>query len=193
LVSVDQTTIAGLPPEQQLEAEEKGLGLKFGSKFYPDSYDFTVSLDKYVLEKRLEIDTLFAYDHLINNIDRNHYKPNVLIRDEKVLVIDHELGFKGLGESTIEKVTIGNPIESRYRHHICYNNLSRSGNKRKQDYFSTFQELLRRSDFNILESYRDQLSKNGIETGNFGEIKSFLEFAKENHESFVNILRSMIV
>jgi len=182
-----------LPEPQRIELEEKGFGLRFGSKFINDSYEYVPSLHKYFITKRLEVDSLFAFDLLINNADRTNRKPNILFRDEEVMLIDHELAFKGIDTEFLLNVDKGQIPNSTYHHHICFSVLKNAHSKTKVDYFNTFEELLRVLSLLPLQRIYDQLDKEGIPTGNFGDIKSFLDFAKANHPDFVNIIRGMIV
>lgn len=192
LFEIDGRNLYGFPSELQILAEEKGFGLKFGSKYIPGSQGYTVSLHKQQIQKRLAVDTLFAFDHLINNTDRNSNRPNVLVQDLEILVIDHELAFKGLNPAAQKLIESGNPINNMFRHHICFELLVRSTNSTKRDYFHTFEELLRVLNVNVLDPYEKQMASCGLPTGNFGEIKSFLEFSKRNHNNFVHIMKGLI-
>jgi len=191
LFDLSDSTIFSLPGEQLLEVEEKGKGLKFGCKYYPDSYPYTPSIHKNQIQRRVAIDTLFAFDQLINNVDRQHHKPNILYRDAGVMLIDHELGFKNLREAR-QRIENNNGSNASYQRHICYELLVRANSSTKKDYFDTFEELLRTLNINILDPYCAQLRQNGVPGGDFAEIKSFLEFAKGNHRLFVTTLKGLV-
>lgn len=191
LFDLNQENIFSFPPDQQAEIEEKGFGVKFGGKYYQGSLAYSKKLHKDQIKKRVAIDTFFAFDQLINNVDRQHNKPNVLYRDDGIMLIDHELGFRNMiaAQNNIKNANPGNP---QIQGHICYELLSRANNNTKKSYFETFEELLRTLDTNILDPYHEQLQNLDVHSGNFADIKSFLEFAKANHGLFIRLLKSVI-
>ncbi len=191
LFELNHDNVFSFPPDQQAEIEEKGFGIKFGCKYYRGSLAYSSQIHKDQIKKRVGIDTLFAFDQLINNVDRQHHKPNVLYRDEGVMLIDHELGFRNMKEAqtNIMNSNPGNPL---IHGHICFEMLKRANNSSKQAYFQTFEELLRTLDTDILDPFHQQLQDFDVHSGNFGEIKSFLEFAKANHGLFIRVLKSAI-
>ncbi len=46
----------------------------------------------------IDIDTLFGYDNLIRNADRTHQPANLLIGNDDVYLIDHEMAFDLKGD-----------------------------------------------------------------------------------------------
>lgn len=74
--------------------ETLDLGAKFCSKFIRQYLIFT-PLASNIFLKDYEILNIFAFDVFIFNIDRGGYrnKPNLLINDNELTIIDHELTF----------------------------------------------------------------------------------------------------
>lgn len=145
LFEVTPETIMTFPGELQMYLEDKGSGIKFGNLFMEGSLQFdpTSSRQIGIVKNRIEMDTLYAFDQLINNIDRNSNRPNILIRQDEIMLIDHELAFNELNEDRQTQILGGNTIGNNYQHHIFYYMLRSASGRSKQDFFSTFQELLR--------------------------------------------------
>jgi len=70
------------------------IGVKFGSELITPHNPFYASLGKEIIESKIEIDSLFAFDNLIRNRDRNNYKPNLLLSRDSAYLLAHELGFE---------------------------------------------------------------------------------------------------
>jgi hypothetical protein len=54
----------------------------------------TKEIPKRYFTKRIQIDTLYAFDNIIRNSDRGHPKMNLLMRPKEAILIDHELALR---------------------------------------------------------------------------------------------------
>ena len=68
------------------------IGKNFGTLYLEDN---TTWLDSYYQNKLFfpTIQSIFIFDVFIDNTDRNNTKPNVLVKDDKIHMIDHEIAF----------------------------------------------------------------------------------------------------
>lgn len=71
--------------------------------------------------KGYEIENLFAFDNLILNVDRGGFrnKPNLLLRDEEMLLIDHEQTFPFI--NSFEKADLN--YYSVFNNYYCNNHI----------------------------------------------------------------------
>ncbi len=185
LIDFPNEFISSLPSQLQDELYSKDQRLKFGTKLITGSFQYidTLPLNKYNL-----IDSIYAFDNLIKNGDRRHEKPNILLKGKEIFAIDHEISF-----------TISNAIEQFKENiwvynkeaHIFYRHLKNKSIGEKKLLFSDFKYYLTQIDFNILDSYFEQLRKIGHDNDyNYSQIKAYLCEMKRNAEKFVQQLKS---
>jgi len=167
--------------------------IKFGCELL-QGYNMFVSeaFKPYQVKKMIQIDTLFAFDNLIRNADRKaKVKPNLLVRGNSAVIIDHELGFE-IDKDTINDFRNLNWDSRFYSTHLAYNYLKKSNRAIKIHYFDEFEEYLRRLNINCFDSHLRQLQNYGYGIAKFDIVKSYLEEVKQNSNKFVNMLRSFI-
>ena len=165
--------------------------IKFGTSLIQGNYLFNPAFTKTQAAKMIELDTLFAFDNLIRNRDRNKRKPNLLVKGKSAYLIDHELGFE-IEKNTIDDYHNGIWDASYYKYHIFWDYLKRSRNETKLHYFNTFNEYLRMLNLNSLDSHFQQLNEYGYSTVRHKIIKDYLADMKKNSSNFVNLLKKII-
>ena len=89
-VEFTEDFIQTLPPQQLEQLGRSPLGVKFGCELLDSSYQYSPSLAKRYLEV-YDIESIYAFDNLILNRDRNARKPNLLLHPQQSYLIDHEL------------------------------------------------------------------------------------------------------
>jgi hypothetical protein len=164
---------------------------KFGSSLIEGNYLFNTSFKKVQTSRMIEIDTLFAFDVLIRNKDRNSYKPNLLVRGNSAFLIDHELGFE-IDVNTINQLNALDIINQPFKYHIFYYFLKKARKTTKKDYFEVFLEYLRRLNINTLNPYFQQLNNLGFTSVKENTIRGYLTYAKQNSSKFEAFLKSLI-
>ncbi len=165
--------------------------LKFGCELIEGNILFNPAFTKSQAQKMIGLDTLFAFDCLIRNRDRNNGKPNLLVKSNSAYLIDHDLGFE-IDNQAFEELRTGKWNENFYRYHIFWNYLKRSRKTTKATSFGEFQEYLRTSDFHSLKPYLTQLSRAGYSSARHEDITQWLALIKKNSTNFVNLLKSFI-
>jgi hypothetical protein len=72
----------------------QSIGINYGNKFLGDNVIQFIpsSLESYVGRKK-ELQEVFIFDLFIENSDRTYNKPNLLIKNKTIYVIDHEIAF----------------------------------------------------------------------------------------------------
>lgn len=173
---------------QQLDnADER---LKFATEVVEGFNRFDAGIVKKEIAKRIEIDTLFAFDCLIKNQDRGQVNPNLLIKPETAYLIDHELSF-GITQKNIDNLKANIIEPSFFNRHIFYRYLHKSTNSSKREYFETFHEYLRLLNTNKLNHVFSQLKSLGYET-NEEIIVNYINEVKHYSVRFVNLLKLYI-
>lgn len=144
--------------------DAKDERIKFGCRLMEDVNLFNYSLSKYLVQRRVNIETVFAFDVLIRNRDRNSNKPNLLIDDSKAILIDHELGFEKIDKAAIELAKTGNIDPKFTDHHIFLPLLKKAKRPTKAAYFDEFGFYLENLKLGQLNPYFNQLEKCGYNT-----------------------------
>jgi hypothetical protein len=120
IVEITEEFAHSVPEEASREALRKSLGLNFGSRFLSGGY-ITWPKGKLVPPAlRPVASEVIAFDAFIQNPDRTAQRPNLLWKDEELVLFDHELAFSFL-------YSIGGPaepwadsFEGSLRSHVFY-------------------------------------------------------------------------
>lgn len=188
LITLDEAFKESLPPGLEKKLERKHTRFAFGSKFIPGANTYTPTL----LTRELadyDIESIFAFDVLVLNMDRRNKKPNILLRDDQYYLIDHEHTFV-LPANDIEP----RQLLSRYRFkdHIFHEVLNRKTKYGHKPEFGTFRELFHRLNIDILDDYAEALLDKGYETDDCLVIKQYLRELKQNISYFMNVVEGTI-
>jgi hypothetical protein len=172
--------------------KQKDDRIKFGTVQLPGVFRFdaaTITLAE--ARRMIEPDSVFAFDNLIRNPDRNDVKPNILVRSKEAFLIDHELGFEIKAE--IIQELVGWMWNQRYfRYHIFYKLLKNAGHGEKQEFFHEFEECLRTLKVNVLLPYYQQLADHGYASPKHKVTMDYLFEMKRKSANFVNLLKGLI-
>lgn len=187
LIEIPPDLVATLPFEMQDQFENSDDRLKFGTVQLQGVSSVIAGLNKQQLEKRFNLDTLYAFDNFICNRDRGSVKPNLLLSSEEAYLIDHELCFdKNKMYTDAEKTD----LEQIYtKHHLCYSYLKRT--VKKQTFFNEFTFYLRELRLAILNPYFQQLKIEGFDDYS-DPIIHRIEHIKLKSTIFVNQLKTSL-
>ena len=92
-VSIGAPFANSLTDESTRGAARSSLGVAFGSRFMPGYVQWTPTAGVHP-EQRDAASLLFAFDVFVHNYDRTEGNPNLLVRREDLLAIDHDLTFE---------------------------------------------------------------------------------------------------
>ncbi len=190
LIEFSDAFIKGLPPEIRAELVAKDKRIKFGCQFIEGAFQYLEDLHRDNL-KKYQIETIYAFDNLIKNSDRRIGKSNILLKGTSSYLIDHELTFT-VNASTIEDFK--NNVWVYFKaNHIFYNFLTKGSLVDKRTYFQDFEDSIKGINFDVLDSYNEQLIKFGHHTEeNYSILKEYLCHIKQNSSKFVFLLRADI-
>jgi HipA-like protein len=167
--------------------------LKFGCKLKDGYIRFNPGFFSAAeTRKMIEIDSLYAFDNLIRNPDRNWLKPNLLVKSDEAILIDHELGFEITMDLAVELDT-WQWKERYYKYHVFYNYLRGYSQYEKKQCFHEFDECLKVLNIRILDSYFEQLASLGYSIGNHEPLTAYLSQIKQKRTNFVNMLKGQIL
>lgn len=190
LIEFTEYFINSLPIEMRKELEGKDERLKFGCKLIDGNFSFDTALHRDKIE-RYDIASIYAFDNLIYNGDRKEDKPNMLVKDKTIYLIDHELALS-ISQKRIDSFKSNTPIYN-YKQHIFHNFLKHSTKQEKEEAFHTFESYLKDLNINILDDYYNQLlSLDHHVPDDYFIIKDYLCGVKVNPSKFVKILLGQI-
>lgn len=189
-IKIDEALITNLEALEQYQFKDDRL--KFGTRavsgsveFVPDSYKFEE------LDRIVDVETLFAYDFLIQNRDRNWTRPNFIISRGRGYAIDHEKAFDINANSAGNM--LADPRKNGIYHGHIFFNLLKKRMKAEGVTFDTFHEYLRTLDTNVLTSYFEQLAELGYPIEKQKIITEYLGAMKANSLSFVERMKEVIL
>ena len=161
-------------------------GAKFCSEFMGQYSIFSPSTSKAFL-KDYEILNIFAFDVFISNVDRGGYrnKPNLLINDNDLMVIDHELTFPYVNDVNYEKRL----VLYQHQRHVLYKYIK----QRKEKIVGFDEFLMSLSSLNLtkLRNIFDELDKYDIQYGDRENFMNYFAWAKNNVAIFERYLIGM--
>lgn len=179
-----------LPADAQQQFDNADYRLKFATIQLKNVNNALNTLSKNEFSKRIDLDTLYAFDNLVRNCDRGNPKANLLLSSTDAFLIDHELT---LGRNDITNQNFDNLIlDDRFsRYHLFYAYLKNAQFKTRESYFDDFSNYLHMLNTRTLNPYFQQLRNEGFSDYSL-PILSWLEQCKEKNTIFVNLLKGSL-
>lgn len=163
---------------------------KFGTEYFEGTFLYSPQTPLEKAKEIIPIDTLYAFDYFICNRDRTLSKPNLLIKNESGILIDHEMALE------IDKSTISNfendIWNDKYQYHLFYNLLKQSNPTEKETYFNDFESYLQMLRFNKYDGIFKQLKEIGFDDLKEDSIESYFLAIIQSPQKFINILKKSI-
>lgn len=189
IINFDHQEFVDLYDEQKLKSLDKGF--KFCSKFVEQNAIFNPLLTNSFL-KNYEVATIFAFDLFVYNVDRGgaHNKPNLLINDSSLVLIDHELTFPFIDNNNQVvdyEMFLGN---YQFQKHVLIKHLKSL--RTKEGIFDEFLEMLKHLNINDLNVIFDQMDNFDIPYIERQKFIHYFAWAKNNVVIFERYLRGMI-
>ena len=168
------------------------IRLAFGTEYlYPSIVYFSNALNLRLVQQRICIPSLFAFDVMIRNTDRSFRRPNLIIHSERIYLIDFESSFQ------FRKHMLNDTLPDRsaykyYHTHVFRSLLSAYEPHKKENAFDRFMEQLERIDMALIAICIGQLKTMGFLVHNSETALHCLEKIRENKISFHDTLKSLI-
>ncbi|GAB3986324.1 hypothetical protein GCM10028807_03500 [Spirosoma daeguense] len=198
LIKFGNQFINNLPERESLRLSDIASGLKFGSVEITDVPIIDVRQQRSLL-KSYDIGTIFAFDSLVWNLDRGgaRNKPNLLIDDDTIILIDHEQIFPFANDTLATNAYVMPSFDRsawhyQYDKHLFYPLLKRMSSSEKVSVFDTFQYFLENLSLTTLDTVASELAHEGIETGNYSVIREHLLQTKARAGEFCKFLTTLI-
>lgn len=199
LVRVGKDLIAELNKDESYKRVALRAGVYYGCEFIPNCLPFTKDLKTSFFD-RDTMEQVFAFDVLIRNYDRRQNKPNILLQNKEVYLIDHDLTLN-INRSYQSYKTTGNGyrdvIDGAKGKHIFLDHLKKL-HKNNNFTFDWFIENLRLLNLRNLQSCNNQLEElspsvlfNDNED-DFQPIIDYLEEIKSTPSDFQNLLKELL-
>ena len=161
LIEIPEYLALKLPPETQQQFDNADYRLKFATLYLDNVNSAIPGFPLQYFKKRVQMDTLFAFDNLIRNGDRGRYKPNLLFSAKEVFLIDHELALSNQDIVNIDLNTL--QLEDKFtKYHLIFPYLKKAKVQYKKNFFNDFSEYLRILNLNKLTPYFNQLVNEGF-------------------------------
>jgi len=159
LIEIDENFASSIKEEEISKSFISSLGLNFGNKYLKGYSTWTRGMSLSSFQSQLACE-IFAFDALIQNPDRSlvHNKPNVLTKNEEIIIIDHEKAFSFLfpliGKRKMNAWEISE--ETFVKNHLFYSELKKSSKRDIID-FDYIKNKIERLSTNKLDSIIDSL------------------------------------
>lgn len=164
---------------------------KFGSKLLPPefkSFDLNSHLSQL---EQYDIATIYGFDCLILNFDRNKRKPNLLINKDQIALIDHELSLETTS-SALRNLINDEDWRYPYQDHLFYKYLTELPESDKDTCFDTFNQYLCEARFEKLIQLKPVLFDAGFEVNRFDGYIDYLNLVQQKNSKFVQRLKDSI-
>ncbi len=187
IVNIDASIVNAIPEPEISNSIRKSVGLNFGSKYIADGY-VTWPVDKSIPTsiKQYALDT-FVFDMVIQNPDRRVQKPNLLWKDDQILLIDHESGFSFLlpiiGQSKPWIISNMN-----FSDHVFFQGLRHDATLN----LDQIQSLIESIDNQTWEDFRENIPESWLGT-NYDTIINHIQQIKDNLPAFLNEVRRVLI
>jgi hypothetical protein len=192
LVEVDNTMINELKKHEKYKNWQVNEGVFFATKYVEDAKSFTdtIQLKKY---DYWVLNNIFAFDVLIKNPDRQRLKPNVIVKNKQIFVIDHELSLNIIKtfDEYLNENHWGYSIKENREGHLFRQYLQIVNRKNKVT-FDEFFENLRTLNPQLLYNYAMQLTEYDYEPLDIGKIISYLADVKKNESKILALLDNLL-
>jgi hypothetical protein len=109
-----------LAPPQRHQLSTAQPGYKFGCRYIEVPFRYSTALATRFVAN-YDIESIYAFDNLILNRDRDAIKPNMLLVGQDAFLIDHEISIVG-GHFAQQELQQGN-WTYQYQEHVFYNHL----------------------------------------------------------------------
>ncbi len=149
--------------------------------------------------KNYDLGTVFAFDGFVMNIDRGGFrnKPNLLVDDERFILIDHEQIFPFANDNETYNNTVIRNFEDGmslypFNKHLFFPFLKSLHDNEKNTTLDTFFEYLNYLNINALDEYASFLKSKNISVGNYPLLKKYMIAVKSKASVFRKILMDNI-
>jgi hypothetical protein len=167
----------------------QSIGVNYGNKFLGDNViQFMPAIRESYEGKKKELQQVFIFDLFIENCDRRYDKPNLLVTDRMIYVIDHELAF-GFVSSFLPNPKpwlFDHAIRYIIENHCLYANL-KGKNFLANDFFQNFSKL---NDTFWTTAY--DLLPNEWKLNDFFKIRDYLCLKIEHINEFKNEIMEVL-
>jgi hypothetical protein len=166
----------------------KSIGYNYGSQ-YIRGYNAPV-LNQTLSDKLLPFaQNIFAFDLLIQNMDRTEAKPNMLTNGEEIVILDHEIAFGFVFDFLLK----GSPGEfSDSDHHWIGNHCLLSLIKGKSFDFENFSVKLERLNDDFWNKAWEFTPDDWKNKDQFDKIKNFISGVRDNRNIFIQELKKIM-
>lgn len=197
IIKVDDDIIQDLKKIPKYANFDIGAGYYYGSKYIAGVISYQANHTEQF--ESWQFENVFAFDALIQNIDRRISNPNVIIDNDDLYVIDHHLSFNVEDDCrpylALDRwaflVEGGEGVFDRK--HIFYEEL-RVTHKTNPITFDEFEENLRNlQPRNLLEPIGEQLEACEQNVEDVYTIINYLDCIKQNSTDFINLLKQLLV
>ncbi len=190
LIYIPDELALQLPMAAQMQYSSIDHRLKFATLMIDNVTSAIPGLPKSHYNRRISLDTLYAFDNFIRNCDRGNPKSNLLVSSQDAFLIDHELA---LSKKDIDVDIQAILLEDKFtKYHLFYPYLEKTSRNYRQSLFDEFAFYLNSLNLNILSTYFNQLVKEGF--NDYSQpIFKWLEQVKQNESIFVNKLKGSLL
>jgi len=178
IIEICSDLVHSITNDQDLHDRMKNsVGLNFGSKLLTGGVSTWISFAGMTAEQIEQITKIYLFDALIENPDRRKDKPNLLIKEGKLYVIDHESAFAFY-------YAIGGKADYSFlRRHLFYDLLRNKYKDDKLDYIPFFEKLNLLSD-ELIEEMSDGIPEEW-KRNPLSKVIDHLKRVRDNQDNFI--------
>lgn len=183
VIKIEDEQLEGFFTKEEIRNFDKGY--KFCSEFMGQYTPLINPLVSLSFIKEYDLENLFCFDSLVINVDRGGFrnKPNLLINDGEIVLIDHEQSLPFINNGNEDPNYFNYIRNFQYNMHIATKHLQSLRNK--SSLFAEFFESLKVLNVEKFNNLFDKMDALDIKYGNRDKIFAYLNWAKINR-GFLN-------
>ena len=189
IIIIDESKLSSYYSENEIRKFYKGY--KFCSKKINQYAGFNPFISVGFL-RDYQIAGIFAFDVFMQNLDRGGFrnKPNLMINDDNLIMIDHELTLSFINNKPTPPNYENNYRIYPYQHHVLINHLKAI--REKNHIFDEFFEYLNAFNIHKLNLIFNEMDSFNIEYGDRLDYFLYFSWCKKNLDFIKNQLLVMI-
>lgn len=190
LVDVDADFHEGIADADIAQRFQTSAGLNFGSRYLGPAFASWPQLRRVPSAMRQVAADVFAFDLIVQNPDRRQEKPNLLCKDDHLVIFDHELAFSFLRAIVPDDYPWDGKGMAFAANHIFYREL-----KGKDVSWDRLQGAFEAVDGKRIAMYSDGVplawrQESGDATA---RIMNYLELATQNSKALFRKIREVLI
>lgn len=184
LIDLGEDFVATLGQADRLRLKDTPSGWKFAVEWVENASLVDMAHLSRSVFNEYEVPLVYAYDHVVWNGDRDHHKPNLLVNEHELILIDHEMCFPHENHLHLDQWQQEKRWGYPYQRHLFYPMLKAKKKETQQEMFDEFEEYLRKFNLSTVDNLANFLADHDVKSPDVDLIRKQLRILKAESSLF---------